>query len=147
MQTVFTLGMSDRDIPIGKENPLRIELAILLPPEWPITPEALAEHEHNWPIERMLRIARDAQETASWPAMNKPLIMNGDPPQPLTNGTQLCGFLCRLEQAPFTDVMLPDNHLVKIVTLFPIYAEEAELVRKEDADTLVKRFLERDVPI
>ncbi len=147
MQTIFTLGMSDSDIPLGDERTLRGELAIFLPPDWPITPDALAEEANSWPIAWMLRIARESQETLSWPALNKPLIMNGDPPQPLTSRTKQCGFLCRLEQTPFSEVVLLDNRLVKIITLFPIYAEEAEFVRQHDANALTELFLERDVPL
>ena len=147
MQTVFTLGMSDRDIPLGDDGQLRGELAIFLPPDWPLTPEALVEDQHNWPINWLLRIARDSQDSQSWPAPIDPLIMNGDPPQPLTPGTDQCGFLCRLEQTPFAELVLPDNRLVRIITLFPIDAEEAALVREEGADALAERFLERDVPL
>lgn len=147
MQTVFTLGMSDRGIPLGDDGRLRGELAIFLPPDWPLTPEALKEERHHWPITQMLRIAREARDSQTWPAMTDPLIMHGDPTQPLTPGTHQCGFLCRLEQTPFAELVLPDNRLVRIITLFPIHAKEAALVRAEGADALAERFLERDVPL
>lgn len=147
MQTVFTLGMSDREIPLGDDLTLRGELAIFLPPDWPLTEQALAEERNNWPVTWMLRIAREAQDSQSWPAPKDPLIMNGNPPQPLTAETEQCGFLCRLEQTPFAEVVLPDNRMVKIVTLFPIYAEEAEFVRQNDAITLAERFLEHELPL
>ena len=40
--------MSDRDIPLGDDGQLRGELAIFLPPDWPLTPEALQGKNHEF---------------------------------------------------------------------------------------------------
>src|SRR4051794_31433662 len=57
--TLFTAGMSDKPmaVPEGYECYRFAELMIHLPPDWPISPEALQDPDHFWPVRMLKQIA------------------------------------------------------------------------------------------
>jgi len=143
VHTVFTVGLSDHRLPTDQNPYAANELQIMLPADWPITPEALASKEWGWPIEWISRLARDIAGNGEWPR-SPILFINGDPPQPLCPNTRLSGWIClkNLEWA----VHLLDARIVTVHQLYPIYVEEAELARTAGDQALAILFLERGIP-
>ncbi len=52
--------------------------------------------------------------------------MNGEPPQPLAPNTQLCGWVGL--RSPSNHCQMPDWRWISLLDLYPIYAEEADLI-------------------
>lgn len=146
-RTLFTLGLSDKNLPWETHTLyMHRELRMLLPADWPFAEAALSDPQYNWPVEWLKRLVPQLLADEFWPP--KPvLFMNGDPLKPLAPGTQQSGWLC-LRSNPEEAVELPDHRCVEWHDLFPVYPEEAELVKqRNDTDDLVHRFNERNVPL
>lgn len=57
--TLFTIGLSDKNLPDGKFRFAHHELRIMLKRKWKLTDAALADPRHNWPVESLKRIVRE----------------------------------------------------------------------------------------
>eukprot|EP00913_Durusdinium_trenchii_P035301 g33031.t1 len=145
-ETLFTVGLSDKNLPLGRYRHTYSELRMMLKRGWKLTPAALADPKHNWPVEWLKRLVEDVRAGDRWP--EKPILfMNGDPPEPLAPKTKLSGWLClhSLNNASYT---FSDQRIVNIWDLFPIHTEEAAFVRKSgDAEDLIERFNDRNTPL
>lgn len=143
-QTLFTVGLSDRELEVSSEKKIEIEIKLLLPKDWPLTDESLADPKWNWPVEHLRRIAREALDSGRWPGAWYAVFMNGEPPQPLAPNTQLSGWLCLMRQG--ASCPMPDARWVDDCTMFPIYAEERDLIESAGYEALLQRFHDRDLP-
>jgi uncharacterized protein len=144
VQTLLTVGLSDHRLAHGRREHACTELRCMLPPDWPLTESGLGDPVWNWPVEWLKRLVNQLRTAERWP--EEPVVfMNGDPAKPLAPGTQLSGWLClrSLEGC----VQAPDYRWIDIHSLFPIYAEECELLRKLGQDELVKLFQRHKVPL
>ena len=94
-----TMGMSAAAMTTPKDwrGSTRIELVMVLPPEWPVerigTGASEGEEEPErwyWPVRLLKGLARLPQmyETMLWWGHTIP---NGDPPEPFGEGTRFCG--------------------------------------------------------
>lgn len=144
-QTLFTVGLSDRNLTLPDGEEITTELMLMLPPDWPLTKKALADPLLNWPVEWMMRIVRDALDGNTWPDADEALFLNGNPPQPLAANTRLCGWLCVPRRE--ADSQMPDDRWVEFRSLFPIYEEEHELIVEQGAGALLVRFHENNLPL
>lgn len=143
-QTLFTVGVSDHRLPQGPDEYACSELRSLLPSDWPLTDVGLVDPNLNWPIEWIKRIVCQLASADQWP--EEPVIfMNGNPPTPLSLQTELCGWLCLKSEGE--SVHAPDYRWIDIHSLFPIYLEEAALVRQSGSEELVNRFQARGIPL
>lgn len=141
--TLFTIGLSDHRLPNGIDLFAATELKLNLPREWPLTAEALADPEWNWPLEWLKRVAiqlRQASEMPSYPIL---FLNDGNPPRPLTSSTRLCGWLC-VHGAEGTGQM-PDYRWIGFCVLFAIYPEEIDVIRTQGLDEFIERLQANDI--
>ncbi len=141
--TLFTTGMSEHQmtLPDGVTLPRRAELILRLPESWPVTEEALAELRHAWPIHWLRTLARLPQRYDTWLAPTH-TIPNGDPPQPLCEGSELC---CMLTVPPIcvedhADVVTTVRGPVMLLSVMPIYESEMRFKLEHGADALIERL-------
>jgi uncharacterized protein len=141
LQVLFTVGLSDK--PLARDGkPLAFtELNLLLPPKWPLTAVALKNPKKNWPIKWFKMVVAELQAAKAWP--DQPVLYSND--GPLSPDTKLCGWV--LLEAVGQTVHAPDYRWIDVHTLFPVYAEEMELVRKSGTEELVNRFGDMDIPL
>lgn len=145
---LITVGMSNRTLPApdGYEGEFGLaELVVPLPKDWPLTPEALADPNHLWPIEWMFKIAHfDFTEESlfGWPYS---ILATDEPPQPLGLATQqTCWLAIIYPDAPGL-VELEDGRRIWFRTLTPLYTEERDLEREKGIDHLLNLFKEHGV--
>jgi hypothetical protein len=147
--TLVTSGMAER--PMDAPEPMLeyrfAELTMALPPDWPLTQEALEDEASSWPVELIKFLARMPRlyETFLYHGHTVP---NGNPPEPLGPSTELCcAFLAppRLGPDGFDRIELPDGRTVHVHAIVPIYRDEMDLKLKKGADTLQALFDERGV--
>jgi hypothetical protein len=137
---LVTLGMSDKamSVPQGAEDFQFAELVMYLPVDWPLTPEALADANHSWPLDWLRRIARYPHANHTWLGGASAVIANGEPPQPLAPNTRLTCLLAHNEANEFGSLHLPGGRRVAFYTLYPLYTEERDLERQHGIDSLLR---------
>lgn len=133
-QVLFTIGLSDHRLPMGRIKSFYTELQIHLSPEWPLTPEALSQAKWNWPIEWMKRIA--SQLRCAEGIVESPLFLNGSPPQPLAPNTKLCGWAGRVYEGAAGTYDVEGGKTVYTLVLIPIYNDEISIVAEHGVDEL-----------
>ena len=138
--TLITAGMSDvaMPVPADVDAPRRIELMMTLPESWKFA---------DWPVQylqSLSRIPRDKPE--AWLGWGH-TIPNGDPPQPLTPRTELCGVIIApslLVPIAFYQTNL-DGERVAFYSAIPLYNEELQLQTREGMAALLERLVQNDV--
>jgi hypothetical protein len=112
------------------------ELMICLAPEWPLSPkdqeadnpDGEDDDRYSWPLFWLRTLARAPHEHGIWIGENH-TIPNGDPPEPLGDGTELC---CVMFRSPlttprdFATLALPKK-TIRFLALVPIYRDEMQL--------------------
>ena len=145
---LFTHGLSDAPmrVPAGGEAYQYAELAILI--EDSIWDESTWQRpEFRWAVEWMQRIARHPFENDTWLGGKWTIISNEDPPQPLSEFTQMTCWLLLGEKDPLARAELPDGKSVCFYTLMPIHTAERDLALREGLVALLERFAEQDVSV
>lgn len=142
-QTLFTVGLSDHRLPQGQRDYACTELRCMLARDWPMTISALNDVRWNWPLEWLKRLIAELRQANHLP--EPAIFMNGDPPGPLAPGTALSGWLCLKDLEG--SVGASDHRWIDIHSLFPIYFEEAALVREMGHEELVRRFEAMKIPL
>ncbi len=144
MHVLFTVGLSDRRLPSGRDPFFSTELRWMMPASWTITDEAFADSAQNWVFDGIERIISESLTASRWP--EKPVIFpNGDPPQSIAPGSKMCAWLC-LEWLG-EGVEPPDHRVILIHSVFPIFAEEVAFAREQGQDELVNRFNAMKLPL
>jgi hypothetical protein len=154
-KTIVTMGMSARPqaIPRGEQAPKRLELFIMLPPEWPTDQKAfrVKGDRHYWPL-------RGLKELARYPSLAQTYfdvghtIPNGFDAKPFAPS---CKFVCWLLLPPLMDEPLKFMALnaprfkVNFLMVVPLYKEEMHLKLDQGLDALLDRFekFELDVAV
>lgn len=146
-ETLFTVGLSDKNLPEDRFRFAHNELRMMLKPGWKLDDRSQADPRWSWPVDWLKRLVSEIRSGEKWP--DEPvLFMNGDSPAPLAAGTEMCGWICLHSMSGAGSFTLPDCRIAIIMDLFPIYAEEAKLVRDaNDSEVLIDRFCEADVPL
>lgn len=143
-QAIFTVGLSDRCLPSQIDDLAAMELRMVLPPDWPLDAKSLADPRWNWPIEQLKKIAAEIRDYSRLP--DRPILFpNGDPPQPLSAETQLCGWVCMVHEG--WAIQTADYRWIDFYDLVPIYAEEAEWIRQSGDEEFASQMYERGLPI
>lgn len=139
--TLVTTGMSDRPmaVPQGAEDLRFAELLIHLPPDWPLTRQALAADNNSWPVEWLRRIAHHPHDNHTWITEGH-VVSNGDPAEPLASGTGLVCFLLLREPTDFGVLRMQDGKIVNFYELVPLYREERELLEAKGIVHLIELF-------
>lgn len=100
MYTLVTGGMSDLPMTVPVEvagASERAELMICLPPSWPVPADDLAISPWDdpgayFPMGSLKQLARLPHDYGTWLGFGH-TIPNGDPPEPLSAATDLCGWV------------------------------------------------------
>jgi hypothetical protein len=142
--TLITSGMSDHPMktPPQAEQCKYAELLICLPPQWPLSDEAMKDENNYWPIRALKMLARlpHAYDTWLWYAHTIP---NGDPPKPFARNTNLSGIIIELPiLAPkdFFKLEITPEKTIYFFSILPIYTEEMNFKLHKGADALFERF-------
>lgn len=145
---LFTVGLSDLSLPVEGVDGVQgfvTELKIPLPEDWPLDQRSQNESRWNWPIREVERIVNQLRATRVWPHINRASFPNGNPPQPLVEGTELRGWVVI---RPDETHQMPDYRYLILQLLLPVYHEEAEMFLREDGDQeLLCRFNFHKVPL
>jgi len=144
IQSLFTVGLSDRPLPQGPKKHACAELRCLLPADWPLDSAALHDPLWNWPVEWLKKLVSDLRSADRW-AEEPVMFMNGNPPNPLAPNTALSGWLCL--KSVGESVHAPDYRWIDMHSLFPIYAEEREIVLRSGYEELLGCLQARNVPL
>lgn len=148
VHTLVTVGMSSvaMSVPANANAPSRLELMMILPRGWRFNVEAMREHEWNWPIEQLRRLARAPMARGSWLGWGS-VVPNGDPPQPLASNTRLCGFVIvpSLHVPPAFYELRTRAADVTFYAAVPLYYEEMQLAHEKSAKLLFERLLDHEV--
>jgi hypothetical protein len=150
--TLVTSGMSDRPMTIPDDPELEqfkhAELLICLPTDWPMTQEEWKQDESGfWPIQWLKMMARMPHEYDTWLGVGH-TVPNGDPPEPLGPGTDLC---CMLVMPPalageeFGQLKLKGGRTINFYALVPLYREEMDYKLKHGVEGLAEKFEEAEV--
>ena len=84
--TLVTCGMSAKPMPAApRPDVARAELLVVLPPAWDLEDESA-----GWPFGILRFLAHLPHEYETWLGFGH-TVPNGDPPEPYTDGTALCG--------------------------------------------------------
>jgi hypothetical protein len=139
---LVTTGMSDRPmtVPEGGEDYRFAELVMYLPPDWPLTAEALRNPNTCWPIGWLRRIARYPHENNTWLGGPAVVLANDEPPKPLAPNTQLTCLLALTEASEFGCLHLQDGKRVVFYTLYPLYTDERDLEKEKGTEHLLRVF-------
>jgi Suppressor of fused protein (SUFU) len=112
-----------------------------------IDEESLKDEANYFPIHWMKYLARMPHIYQTWLGYGH-TIPNGDPPQPMTNTTSLCGVVL-LPPILFGDscarLEKEDGTLIHIWAVVPLYAEEMDLKLKRNVEALFEGFEKHQV--
>ncbi len=140
--TLVTSGMSAKPMrtPEGSENISLAELAICLPPEWPLSEEAFKNEDNYWPIRWLKMLARLPHEYDTWLSYGH-TVPNGDPPERFAGNTQFCCLMLSLPRMlprEFVTLHLDHDRTVYFYVVLPLYKEEVDLKLRKGIDFLEK---------
>jgi hypothetical protein len=147
--TYVTSGMSDLPM-TGRDGSQRYaELYLRLPKEWKAPAAAGDEwkaHEWFWPIQLLKFVARFPHQykTMLWVGHT---LDNKAPPEPWSKSVEFnAAFLANGRTLPeeFDTLTTPDREIT-FLALYPVYAEESALARKEGAGRLWEKFVEKEI--
>jgi hypothetical protein len=144
MRVLMTEGMSRRPMTVPQELPhMRwAELAMCLPPHWPLTQSDVGDERNYWPLRWLYKLARMPHEYRTWLSYGH-TIPNGDPPRPFADNTELCCWLLTPPVpfgAGFGRVALENGEPLHIYAAIPIHRQEVDFKRKYGADALMRRL-------
>ncbi|MCA8991838.1 MAG: ankyrin repeat domain-containing protein [Planctomycetaceae bacterium] len=142
-QMLFTIGLSDHRLPDGDDEFHCTELRMHLPPNWPLTPEALADPQWNWPVEWMKSLIEQLRSASNLEL--PPVFLNEETPLPLGPNTELCGWVGM--QSGSNHCQMPDYRWISLLDLSPIYLEEAFIIRNEGTSRFAQRLEARSIPL
>lgn len=147
--TLVTSGMSDLPMhtPEQADVPRYLELMLTLPAGWQLNQETVNNEQWYWPIRLLKYLARFPHHYQTWLGWGH-TIPNGQPPDPLTEGTQLAGMLIFpsvLVPEPFHVLEVSPDKVIVFMAVYLLYAEELELKLNEGVEALMTRFYEANL--
>lgn len=156
MYTLMTQGMSDlpMTVPAGAVAAgaaQRAELMLCLPPDWTMpsdaNPKAWSDPDAYFPVRFMKVLGRLPHEYNTWLGIGH-TIPNGDPPEPMSNTTRLCGWLV------YEPVTLPPEFArvdvdgvgdVAILSMIALYPDEMQQKLDRGTESLVDGLASHNV--
>ncbi len=144
--TLVTSGMSERPmkVPEGAEDFTYAELAICLPPDWPLSMEAFKDERNYWPIRLLKDLAMMPHEYDTWlgPAHS---IHNGE--NEITHyarntkfcAAMLCPPLAVLPQE-FGECETDSGKIIHFYSIWPLYQDELDFKLKHGFDELLGKL-------
>lgn len=146
---LFTSGMSQQPmtVPLGGEAYRYAELVLHLGEDWGSKPNEWRVPERTWAINWLRQIAQIPFANNTWLGGKWTIISNEDPPQPLSEFTDMTCWLLLGDKEPLSRVELPDGRSVCFYTLMPIHTAERDLALTEGLVALLEKFADQDVPL
>jgi hypothetical protein len=145
--TLITAGMSSVAMPVPPEvnAPHRLELMVTLPEGW--KPEGtVADDLAHWPTRLLQSLSRVPREPQRWLGWGH-TVRNGEPPQPYSSNTQLCGVIIApslIVPVGFYELNV-DGERVAFYAAIPLYREELDLKQSKGMEVLLAKLLEKDI--
>jgi hypothetical protein len=138
--TLITAGMSSvaMHVPSDVNAPQRLELMMTLPEGW--------KQSDDWPTRMLQTLSKVPREREGWLGWGH-TVPNGDPPQPLSPYTELCGVIIApslLVPVAFYELDI-DGERVAFYSVIPLYREELELHARAGMAALLERLLHYDI--
>jgi hypothetical protein len=146
--TLFTSGMSDLDLPIPDGLPFsaQIELAICLPPHWPLTGS-----DPRWKLPEFFWPIAELKSTAMYPHLCETWLGLGHSIEPADGalaGGRFAGHMLRqLTILPrgFDHLQSKDGRTIEILALCPLLPEEMAFKLNHSTEALESRLRDAGV--
>lgn len=150
--TLITSGMSDKPMkaPPQAEELKYAELMLCLPRYWRMDAGEVVTEDtwrKDWPVLWLRRLARFPHEYSTWLFWGHSMP-NGDPPEPLSPETQLCGWVLlepKLVKEEFKLMTRSDGARTWFLAAVPVYKEEMDLKLSNGAERLEELFAQSGV--
>jgi DNA-directed RNA polymerase subunit RPC12/RpoP len=144
IRVAVTSGMSNHPMntPRGAEDERHMELVLGLEPNWPVSKEALSQDHRAWPLEWLRKMACLPHSLDTWLGVGH-TVPNGDPPQPLGPGTEMCGWILLPPiwlPEEFGTLVMHETKTVYFYALLPLYREEMDFKLQQGAEALFERL-------
>ena len=139
--TLVTSGMSERPmkVPEGDESSPYAELMLQLPPDWPMTQDALLDDRTGWPVRALRQMARFPHEYATWLGVFHS-VPNGLPAAPYAPGVPFAGALITpmINAEPEAQAIeVEDGTTIALLALVPLHPGEITLKLTKGTDALI----------
>lgn len=143
-QLLVTSGMSSVPMLSPAGESWRVELVIVLPPDWDLQAEDITK---TWPLQWLDILARLPHEQQAWLGYGHAVTFNEDATAmlPGTNFNALLLLSPRALPEDFLRLETMDGETIVFYALVPIYPAELALLNREGLDALLVRFNESDV--
>lgn len=140
------LSTNPMNIPEATEFDKYLEVAMLLPNDWPLGELGNNQIENDWPIQQLRSIAMTPYASDTWVGIGHTFGRGSDlndlyPGTPF-NSTMLCESIMLPEKFLEFEV---DDHMVRILTAVPLYPEELEFKLNNDSHALLAKFEEFEI--
>jgi len=150
--TLVTSGMSDKPMKAPKqaEGLEYSELMLCLPRDWSMKEYDVMSQEtwsRDWPVVWLRQLARFPHEYKTWLFWGHS-VPNGDPAQPFTPETELCGWVLlepQLVSNQFKVMTSDDGRKTLFHAAVPVYKEEMDLKLREGAEKLQELFVAKGI--
>ena len=145
---LFTNGMSERAMvtPPEMEHYQFAELVLYLD-DWDTDVNAWQNPEQLWAINWVRRLTQIPFENNTWLGGKWTIISNEEPPQPLSEFTDMTCWLLLGEKKPLDRALLPDGKTVVFYTLMPIHTGERDYILREGLISFLRLFEKYDVHV
>jgi hypothetical protein len=137
--TLVTLGMGAHRMNVPKElreyRLERAELAVSLPPDWPLDSE---DERDYWPIHWLKDLARLPIANDTWLGFGHTVSGDG----PLAENTELSAVMLAgaYRSQPSEPLTLTNGDIVRFYQMIPLYEEELKYKMDNDAEALMALF-------
>jgi len=140
--TLFTTGMAEAPMTVPEGVDFRFaEMVTALPPDWPLSQEAFKDEANYWPVRWLKNCARLPHDFDTWFGVGH-TIPNGDPPQPVAPGTDICGVMA-VPAFMFdedTDRVEHAGHEIKLLYMLPLTDAEMTFKLEKGFDALAEKL-------
>jgi hypothetical protein len=129
--TLFTTGLSAKPmkVPPGLAEHACAELYMQLPGDWDFQS---SDPRYSWPVQLLLDLAAYPEENDAYFAVPVTTIANGEPALPLGPNVKFTASALIADEG----FQRSDGKTVHLFCVMPVYAEEAEMARRNIPDFL-----------
>ena len=143
-QFLFTVGLSDLNLPNEEDRLACAELTLNLPLRWKLDEKSLTDPRWNWPIEWLRNVVVQLRQATVWP-VQPAIFPAADFPAKFHSSTNLSSWLLLKNQSG--TILAPDCRMIDFYRLFPIYRQEIAFIEKRGVDEFVQHLDALGVPI
>lgn len=139
---LFTTGMSDRPLaaPAGREEDRYAELVLLLPGDWKIDLDSLADPRTGWAVEWLRRATHFYHEQGTWIGPGFGILTNGNPPEPIAPHLPFDSLFLFHPNSDTAQLRLADGRMIRFYTVYPLHPAERLLFAQRGPAALLERL-------